>query len=407
MLKSHIQTISWIIALTGLFTEEFARAYTSISMVILVLVNVYLAYTTTRPRVINRYKHSALILIAGFMLIYLGAFLYDSRTIELYRHIMVKLPFIFIPISILFAPNLQPSQVKQIVFAFGMMVFVIAFCMLINYLMHFEEFNKLYAMSSVMPSPINHIRLSLIFAFTAYLFYYFIFIQPIFVKNKTERLLATSVMIFLIAFTHIYSVRGGMIALYAISFFEFIKHLLNSEHAKKYIAGGLVAFAIIIVTGFTVPTIKNKFVITITELQQYKNGNNINHSSLGKRLASYEIAWDIFKNHPIVGCGIGNYEYINKVEFNSQFPDVEVPIIVHNQFLYYLATSGLIGFLIFSCCFFYPLFKQHQYPRLFIIHLIVLFISFQTEPMLETQLGIAYAVLFWAFSLSTNDDLLL
>lgn len=271
--------------------------------------------------------------------------------------------------------------------------------------MHFEEFNKLYTMSSVMPSPINHIRLSLIFAFTAYLLYFFIFIQPFFVKNKTERVLAIFAMIFLIAFTHIYSVRGGMIALYAIAFFEFMKHLLNSEHAKKLIAGGLVAFAIVIVAGLTVPTIKNKIAITISELQQYKYGNNINHSSLGKRLASYDIAWDIFKNDLIVGCGIGNYENINRVEFNSQFPEVEVPIIVHNQFLYYLAASGLIGFLIFSYCFFHPLFKQHQYPRLFIIHLIVLFVSFQTEPMLETQLGVAYAVLFWAFSLSTNDDI--
>jgi O-antigen ligase len=406
MLKTHIQTISWIIALTGLFTEEFARAYTSISMVILVAVNIYLAYCINADtRVINKYRHTVLILVAGFTLIYLGAFLYDSPSNELYRRIMVKLPFIVIPISILFAPNLQRSQVKQIVVAFGTIVLIIAFCMLINYLMHFEEFNKLYTMSSVMPSPINHIRLSLIFAFTAYLLYFFIFIQPFFVKNKTERVLAIFAMIFLIAFTHIYSVRGGMIALYAIAFFEFMKHLLNSEHAKKLIAGGLVAFAIVIVAGLTVPTIKNKIAITISELQQYKYGNNINHSSLGKRLASYDIAWDIFKNDLIVGCGIGNYENINRVEFNSQFPEVEVPIIVHNQFLYYLAASGLIGFLIFSYCFFHPLFKQHQYPRLFIIHLIVLFVSFQTEPMLETQLGVAYAVLFWAFSLSTNDDI--
>ncbi len=400
MLKSNIQSTAWLIALTGLFTEEIARAFTSISMILLVVVNIYLSFAAEKQKHLNPFKNTILITVAGFVLIYGFAFFYSSPLPYLIERIIIKLPFIVIPLSILHAPALNSQQVKQIIILFSAMVSFVAFVMLINYLMHFDEFNKMYAMSSVMPSPINHIRLSLIFAFTSYLLYYLIFIKHSFTNSSTQKMIALSAMFFIIIFTHIYSVRGGLIALYSIALYEFVRHLLHTKHAKKLMISGLLAFGIALFSAFTVPTIKNKIAITIEELNKFKDGKNLNHSSLGKRLASYEIAWSIFKEHPATGCGIGNYTQKNKSEFNSLFPEVEVPIIVHNQFLYYLAASGLIGFLVFSFSFFFPLLKHHHYPNLFIIHLILLFVSFQTEPMLETQLGIAYAVLFWAFSLS-------
>lgn len=403
MLKSHIQSTAWLLALTGLFTEEIARAFTSISMMLLVVVNIYLSFATEKQKHLNPYKNTILIAVAGFVLIYGFAFFYSSPLPYLIERIIIKLPFIIIPLSILHAPALTSQQVKQITIVFSAIVSFVAFGMLINYLMHFDEFNKLYAMSSVMPSPINHIRLSLVFAFTAYLLYYLIFIKHSFTNSNTQKIIALSAMFFIIIFTHIYSVRGGIIALYAISLYEFLRQILYTKHAKKLIISGLLVFCIVLLAAFTVPTIKNKIAITIEELSQFKEGKNLNNSSLGKRFASYEIAWSIFKEYPVTGCGIGNYVQKNSIEFNRLFPEVQVPIIVHNQFLYYLATCGLIGFLVFSFTFFFPLLKHHYYPNLFIVHLIVLLVSFQTEPMLETQLGTAYAVLFWAFSLSMKQ----
>ncbi|MFN5919988.1 MAG: hypothetical protein ACK45I_01675, partial [Bacteroidota bacterium] len=71
------------------------------------------------------------------------------------------------------------------------------------------------------------------------------------------------------------------------------------------------------------------------------------------------------------------------------------PIIAHNQFLYYLAASGIFGMLLFLCFFFYPIVHIQRLPRLLAAQLLVLLVSFQTEPMLETQLGVAYSVVFW------------
>jgi multidrug transporter EmrE-like cation transporter len=52
--------------------------------------------------------------------------------------------------------------------------------------------------------------------------------------------------------------------------------------------------------------------------------------------------------------------------------------------------------LLLSFAFFYPIFYfGSSIPTILLAHLLVLFVSFQTEPMIETQLGVAYSIWFW------------
>lgn len=340
----------------------------------------------------------------GMTFLYALQFIQSDHIPELWTRIIIKLPFVLFALAALYAQPMSKETFHLILKVYVGMVGTVSVFMFINYLMNFEAFNHLYAESSVMPGLMNHIRFSIMLAFAAYIAYYLLFNVQSFKLGTFGRNVFLCMLVFLIVFTHVYSVRGGLIAFYSLVLFEISRKVFNKGNGKKYLIYGLLIGVVLVISVFTVPTLRNKMNITFEELQQYADGRNLNHNSIGKRLASYEIAWSIFKESPLLGCGIGDYEMLNKQMFNQRYPEVEVPILAHNQFLYFLAASGIVGLFIFCFTLFYAIIHTRvKYPRLFTAHLVVLFVSFQTEPMLETQLGVAYSVLFWILPLCVNQ----
>jgi O-antigen ligase len=65
----------------------------------------------------------------------------------------------------------------------------------------------------------------------------------------------------------------------------------------------------------------------------------------GTRLVLWDIAWDLFRAHPILGVGMGDYS----VEADKLVGDrtVTTTTDTHNVYLQILATRGLVGFLPF------------------------------------------------------------
>ena len=83
--------------------------------------------------------------------------------------------------------------------------------------------------------------------------------------------------------------------------------------------------------------------------------------------------------------------------YNRDHPTIaeQNQIIPHNQFIYYLAATGILGVLIFCASFFYPLlyvWKEKIFSAM--VNYIIATLSFMVEPTLETQLGVAVAVTF-------------
>jgi len=63
------------------------------------------------------------------------------------------------------------------------------------------------------------------------------------------------------------------------------------------------------------------------------------------RVVLWDIAWDLFRQHPIVGVGMGDYS----IEADKLLADrfVTTTVDTHNVYLHLLATRGLVGFLPF------------------------------------------------------------
>jgi O-antigen ligase len=117
---------------------------------------------------------------------------------------------------------------------------------------------------------------------------------------------------------------------------------------------------------------------------------------LASRLISYKNAIEICNESSwLIGCGLGDIQDLNTKKFKELFPDVSKPIIPHNQFLYLLAATGITGVLLFTFAFMYPIWRFRRNMNAILIGIyIVLLLSFQVEPVLQTQLGVAFSAFF-------------
>jgi O-antigen ligase len=80
--------------------------------------------------------------------------------------------------------------------------------------------------------------------------------------------------------------------------------------------------------------------ISIVELFNAPADRNVS-----TRLVLWDIAWDLFLEHPLAGVGMGDYESQARAMLEGR--SVRTTVDSHNAYLQILATRGLIGFVPF------------------------------------------------------------
>ena len=86
-------------------------------------------------------------------------------------------------------------------------------------------------------------------------------------------------------------------------------------------------------------------------------GNGTVGASFSTRQKLIELGWSIFKEHPLVGIGIGCPHVIANQVLNFD-------AYLHNGFVEILAGGGIIGFILYYSSYvyiFYNLFKYRNY----------------------------------------------
>lgn len=95
------------------------------------------------------------------------------------------------------------------------------------------------------------------------------------------------------------------------------------------------------------------------------------------------------------GCGLGDIEDVNNQIFKSKYPDIDKKILPHNQFLFFFASIGLIGLILFMVSFYFPLrLKILRNNQIIFTQYVLLSTFFMVEAPLETQLGVGFSLLF-------------
>jgi O-antigen ligase len=241
----------------------------------------------------------------------------------------------------------------------------------------------------------HHPTLSLMIVFAVYVAFW-LHQKNLYYKIIVERKLFLVGGIFLFIFLHVFSVRSGLLAMYLVIFVELGKLIFQKKQFKTAVLFALIIFIVGGITLLVSPTVSNKIANTTQDLQNYENNGSANNQSLGSRMISYKNGIRIAKESNVFwGCGLGDISDLNDEIFKKDYPEVTKIIIPHNQFLYYFGAIGIIGVVIFAFCFYFPLFyKKAFYDPLLTTHMLIITVGFQFESPLQSQIGVAYSLIF-------------
>ncbi len=341
------------------------------------------------------FQTKELLVISLYMVIVLISGTYSENKSDWMNWVRIKLPFIALPLA--FAPIQQLSSKKFIVVLYGFMLTFFGCTVLVlgNYFMHYETMTQSFSWGTQIPMPFNHIRYTLMLAFSFFCALY-LYKEQSFVLSANEKWVQLSYAGFVFIALHVLSVRSGLLALYLGLFYLAISGVFKR---RQFLVGGSI-FLLIAVLPFAayklVPSLHNKLEYMRYDLNEYQKGN-INENSDAMRLLSMQIGMQMWRQNPLLGVGSGDLETETYSIYEKQYPQITVinRRVPHNQFIWVLAGTGLLGFALFLTAFFYPLIAQRYYQHgLFLILNLMIFSSFFTEDTFEEQMGSGFYLIF-------------
>lgn len=318
--------------------------------------------------------------------------------------VRIKLPFAILPFAFVALPDFSPKTLRNLMAAFVGITTLSVLVVLFRYAIQPAEFAQPYIQGMVMPTPLNHIRYSLVVAFGMAV--------SVWLARPSEQV-PTAVLqmagrrfpsrwlwflpaLFLLGFLHILAVRSGLLAAYLVVGYLLIHAMVNR---RRYALGTLVIVGAL-AAGWAaqeyVPTLRNRISYARYDLEQYFSGEVNPDLSDAKRIGSIQAGLQLLAENPLTGVGIGNIKPALKAVYQEHFPGlVENNPLPHNQFVLVAACTGLIGLATLLWALAAPFFAPGMlHNTLFISLQLVMLPSMLTEATLETQYGLTIYLFF-------------
>ena len=339
-------------------------------------------------------------------LVYLFSGFYSEDTGYWVDRCRMKLPFLALPLGFTAVKKLTTKEFHKWLAIFFYTIFGASIIVFINYLAHYETLNQLLSQGQPIPAPLHdHIRFSLEIAFAIITGGYLLLHKFQFYAKKEKYILWTG-LIFLIIFIHIFAVRSGIVTLYIALLVIIFQWLISKKEYLK----GLVAIALLAGFAFAsinyIPSLKNRVAYFKYELDLIKKGELHPEHSDAQRILSIIYGSQIAEKNPLIGVGAGDIknemDLLYKQHAGSEFVKSKLP---HNQFVYFMAATGIIGLIVFLLSIFYPWLSKKRFKnQLFTVFFVIMLFSFLAEHTLEIQLGTAFYLLFLLLIKKYIDD---
>lgn len=138
------------------------------------------------------------------------------------------------------------------------------------------------------------------------------------------------------------------------------------------------------------------------EIDQYRQSGNPSGHSLAQRFEYLKTGWRIVRNNFWLGVGTGDVDDA----FDRQYEADDSPLRpewrhrAHNQYLTFLITFGILGFIAFLIIIFLPPYLENRYGNFcFVVFFLTGILSMLNEDTLETHVGVSLFAFFYAFLL--------
>ena len=317
----------------------------------------------------------------------------------------VRVPFVVLPWAFANLPTLTGRQLRLVLYVLVWALTIVCAGSAINFALHFDDVLAGIGQGDPIPVPRSHIRFSLILA-TGIIAGGWLWLEGFYWRWRWERRALGATLIFLFFFIHVLSVRSGIAGLYVALVFSLGWYVWRT---RRWTIGLIALAALLLVPAVameTVPSFRMRVHYMLWDWQQYRQ-NTGNTYSDAERMISLRVGWQLWQEHPWLGIGAGDLPTEVQRVVDEQYPSYnDAPKLPHNQFLYILTSTGVIGLALSLIAFISPLtVRRYRRYYLFAVFQMIVFTSFLVEYTIETAIGAAFYLFYtlWFLKMAEED----
>ncbi len=339
-------------------------------------------------------KSSYIISIFIFIIFLFISILWSDATIIMGLDYIKKFWYL-LPIIVI-STSIKQEYIYKALYSFiiSMVISLIA-----SYGIVFELYDGRTAVSYFMK---NHIMYSIFLGFTSLV----LIVLSIYEDIKIKKALYIILTILFLIVLFLSSSRTGQfmffIGLFGIMF-------ITIKQKLKALTLFLVSFMITIILAYNYSEVfKNRINYAKSDIQQIYSGKLCN--SIGGRVFTWKIAYEVFEESPILGVGSGAHLIYLKqrMDEDREFNECALKDMIdyfHGQYIEILAQGGLVGLIIFLSIFYFLWRVDLEDKKIDFIKyiLIIIFLSvFLADVPFRKQFALALFALISGLILAQN-----
>lgn len=393
-LSQYLLLLACVAGVAGLLTSRALIALSPVAAVVAAFLNPDIRQEVPRwLRLRTVWGPAAL-----YVLLLLSA-LY-TQDWSTWRHEMYRLlPWLGVPLAFALAVPLSARQRFWVGLLFVGGVGLVGAATMGQYFMDPATANASFGLGQSMPSitRIFHIHFGLMLALATF-FGVALRREP--GAGRWPRLLLLLAVISCVLTLHVLAYRTGLMALYGMLLLDTFLALI----VRRRLWLGLV-----LLLGLTLgpwaayqslESVRQRVESTIYDIQQFQLQHDINEYSLSRRLAAWQTASVVARQHPWLGVGPADAYRAMMEQYSWQSYGLrpENRVMIHNQYLHQLVGGGLVGLSLWLFVLFGPLMQPAQRRNPYVYRFLLLqALAMMVDSLLELQTSYNLFVFLYGF----------
>lgn len=371
----------------------------SILIIMMIIIGISSYYIKKEKRTESSFKY--FILCAIYPIILIITLCYSYNFIDGLNSIQRSLSILVIPaIIFFFHPSISSKNVDLIIQVFGIS------CLLLTFYIYIELFNS-SAFDTLWKEDVKFwenpfrtvlFNLKYIDVHPTYFSMWILFLvlwlldKVLNIKNKKIQILLILVIGYLLFTVLLFSARGPIIGFVIAAFFLMLTKIksINGRFFASIMSIGIIIFA------FTqISFLKARFMDEFSA-HKFRPPVGNAHTSSNIRIGIYECVFEIYKEYPIFGVGVGDvqdrldtcyYQFHTRVYQETEYN-------AHSTYFQLLLAGGIFGLIIFGIAGFKQLILAIYYEnKIYMAFLILIFTIMFFEDIFSRMHG----SIFYAF----------
>jgi O-antigen ligase len=383
------------------FFLPFRNNISSVISVLILLLYIF-NYRELKSKFLLFLGNRFAVLFSLLYVVHLIGLIYTSNLKFALTDLEIKLPLLFFPIIITSDWIVLRKHLNTLLFSFIIGCLGASTISITNSLFDYLRTNDLDSFFYDRVSFLMHSSYYAMYLCFAIIISIYLFRQT---NNKVRYFLPFLILLFLTNII-LLSSRAGLLML-AITFLMSLLFIIYKRKFRYLIIVSFVLFSsVYIVYNFAPATMQRIEILNPLSMLKSDTSKVDDINNRDTRLVLAEMSFVIISSNPILGVGTGDVKdaLINQYKINNFKLGITQKLNSHNQYLQFLVTFGIVGFLIFIISMYYPFIFQLKIKNwLFIYFIVLVSINFLFESILETKAGVEFYAFFSILILLAAD----